>query len=75
LDRTIERALSTNAEKSFGFSDADRLAEKLEGDSTVALFQDNSKQTKVVTFESPKNIRFCLANEVSFKPSRFETNF
>jgi hypothetical protein len=38
----------------------------LESDSAGALLQDNSKQTEVVASEPPKDIGFCLANQLSF---------
>jgi hypothetical protein len=69
------RASLTNAEKGLGSLNAGRFAKELERDSTISLLQYNPKRVEVVTFQSPKNIGFGLANQFSLKPSRFEADF
>jgi hypothetical protein len=71
----LSRLLSAHAEKRFGSIDAVGFAKELKGDPTITLFQDNSKGIEVMTFQSPPNIGFCLANQFSFNPARFETDF
>jgi hypothetical protein len=71
----LSRLSSTHAEECLGSFHTVGLTEELKGDSPITLFQNNSKGIEVMTFQSPPNIGFCLANQFSFKPARFETDF
>jgi hypothetical protein len=63
-----------DAEKVLSLLDAARVAEKLESHAAVALFQNNSKKTEVVTLQTPKNVLLSLSNEIPLEPTRPETH-
>lgn len=52
---------SANPEKAFGFRDNGRIANELKSDSTLALFEHNSKPAKLMPFEAAAHILLGLA--------------
>ena len=72
-----ERLSAANAladpEEVLRFLDAVWIAEKLESYAALALFQNDSEKTELVTLQTLQNIVFGLANKIPLKPARPET--